>query len=387
MKRQENPLNSSSSRRETLPENHQAKSIGCMSGLFHLVCKYQKRRKFLTSAQKQDRVSPSSPKIPKPSPEVAVHEKTAKVKEEEAINSFGKSSPPECDFRRFSCEAPRNRTLAADIQRSNSVNSPENFRRPQTLVARLMGLDEIPVASPKSASEKRQKLLGALEKCDEDLKALRKIIESIRLSDQIQSPSPTADWFTGTGGSNGTSSTRSDFKVQASYGPIRRARFQLDSRDSIMKHKSSSEYNGERPSPVSVLDEISSPPFTSKRRKNGEYKRSKEDNISFSFHRITAESLPRPSGRRGDYGCEYFWLPPKKLDWVSPFSSSRAMVESVNEVCQEVNWEEKRELRRIGLAIQDYIFAGLIEEVVKELECCSLYSSLRFEACRKRLCF
>ncbi|XP_043690923.1 uncharacterized protein LOC122641702 [Telopea speciosissima] len=387
MKRQENPL-SSSSRRETLPENHQAKSIGCMSGLFHLVWKYQKRRKLLTSARKQDRGSPSPPKIPKPSLEDTVHEKTTKMKEEEDIRSLGKCAPPECDFRRFSCEAPRSPTLTADILRSNSVNSPENFRRPQALVARLMGLDEIPVASPKSASEKRQKLLGALEKCDEDLKALRKIIESIRLSEQFQCPSPAADGLTGPSESRGLASPRSELKAPVSYGPKRRYWYQLDSRDSITTHKSSSDYNGERPSPVSVLDEISSPPFVSKRYKKGEQEKSKEDNISFSFHRrITTESLPRPSGRREDYDCEYFWLPPKKLDWISPFTSSRAMIESVNEVCQEVHRGEKRELGRIGLAIQDHIFAGLIEEIVKELGCCSLYSSLPFEACRKRLCF
>ena len=50
MKRQDT-LRSSSSRRETTPDKdnrHADKTIGCMSGLFHFVYKYQRRRKFLT---------------------------------------------------------------------------------------------------------------------------------------------------------------------------------------------------------------------------------------------------------------------------------------------------------------------------------------------------
>lgn len=39
-----------------------------------------------------------------------------------------------------------------------------------------------------SASEKRRKLLGALEKCDEDLKVLKKVIETARSVEHIRSP-------------------------------------------------------------------------------------------------------------------------------------------------------------------------------------------------------
>lgn len=51
-----------------------------------------------------------------------------------------------------------------------------------------MGLEAVP-ASPDSVAEKRRKLLGALQRCDDDLKALKKIIEAVRSSDP---PSPAA---------------------------------------------------------------------------------------------------------------------------------------------------------------------------------------------------
>ena len=57
--------------------------------------------------------------------------------------------------------------------------------------------------------------------------------------------------------------------------------------------------------------------------------------------------------------------------------SSKAMIKSVEEVCRDIAWGEKRELGRIGLALQDYICKDLIEEIVRELGC--LYT-LPFEA-------
>jgi len=74
--------------------------------------------------------------------------------------------------------------LPAEIRRSKSLNSPERFRAPPALVARLMGLSDIPplTTSELAVAEKRRRLLGALEKCDEDLKALKKIIDVVKSS-------------------------------------------------------------------------------------------------------------------------------------------------------------------------------------------------------------
>lgn len=66
--------------------------------------------------------------------------------------------------------------------------------------------------------------------------------------------------------------------------------------------------------------------------------------------------------------------------------SSRAMIESVEEVCRDISWGEKREIGRIGLALQDHICRDLIEEIVTDLGCYCFYT-LPFEACKRRLSF
>lgn len=135
-------------------------------------------------------------------------------------------SRKEVDLRRFSCDMQRSPTLPADIRRS-----PQNFPTPPALVARLMGLETM----PESAADKRRKLLGALEKCNEDLNALKKIIEAVQSSER-QKSTPAAD---------------------------------------AAATKRCWEFNGE-PSPVSVLDEFSGSPWSarychSRRHSNGSF--------------------------------------------------------------------------------------------------------------------
>lgn len=91
--------------------------------------------------------------------------------------------------RRISCDLPtRSPTLSAEIRRSSSVNSPTKNGKSPALVARLMGLEAVPAAE-ETSSEKRRKLLGALEKCDNDLKALKKIIMALRSPEIAHPPS------------------------------------------------------------------------------------------------------------------------------------------------------------------------------------------------------
>ncbi|KAJ6741600.1 hypothetical protein OIU85_015758 [Salix viminalis] len=68
----------------------------------------------------------------------------------------------------------------------------------------------------------------------------------------------------------------------------------------------------------------------------------------------------------------------------SPLWSSKAMVESVNQVCKDAAWGERREIGRIGLALQDYIFRDLIEEIVKDMgfDCIYQLGPLPFESSR-----
>ncbi|KAL0404714.1 UNVERIFIED_CONTAM: hypothetical protein Sradi_2112200 [Sesamum radiatum] len=71
-----------------------------------------------------------------------------------------------------------------------------------------------------------------------------------------------------------------------------------------------------------------------------------------------------------------------------PVRSSRAMVKSVEEVCRDIAWGEKREAGRIGLVLQDQLCRELIEEVVKELvKPSGNVQPLPLEACKRRLCF
>ena len=96
-----------------------------------------------------------------------------------------------------------------------------------------LGVEDYPASKTEteSVAEKRQRLLGALQKCDEDLKALKKIIEAVRCTDQLRTPSPaisnSADCFGG--------------KIRT------------------VSETNCSELKGEQqqqPSPVSVLDEF-----------------------------------------------------------------------------------------------------------------------------------
>ncbi|XP_059668249.1 uncharacterized protein LOC132313479 [Cornus florida] len=303
LKRQETLL-SSSSHRETVSENQHAKAIGCMSGILQLVSKYhRRRRKFLTFGRKQEKnaVPGASKAVPQP--------QAAQV----------------CDKRRFSCDVPRSPTIPAEIRRSNS---------PPAVVERVMGSEKI------TAAEERRKLMGALEKCDEELKALKKIIESVRSSEHLKSPPVTV--------------------------------------------KKCLDFNCEQPSPVSVLDEfITRSPLISERKRhsNGRVaqqhkqqsrkKPGEEDIVNVCFlNRVATEPFEAKH----------------EPVVATPLWSSRAMVESVEQVCRDIAWGEKREVGRIGLALQDHICRDLIEEIVKELKCCCVYS-LPLEACKRRLSF
>lgn len=154
-----------------------------------------------------------------------------------AENSGPENSKAAASERKLSSEVPRSPTLPAEIRCSVMKAPPEESRREgPAIVARLMGLEAAP-APTDSVAEKRQKLLGALQRCDEDLKALKKIIEAVRLADPPrQSPSPTV----------------------ASVG--------LDDKLRTVSEVKCSVVNGDQqqqqPSPVSVLDEFTRSPLS-----------------------------------------------------------------------------------------------------------------------------
>ncbi|KAI9093620.1 hypothetical protein K1719_027069 [Acacia pycnantha] len=350
MKRQ-NSIVSSSSRRENAPDKLQSKTIGCMSGIIHLVCKSHSSHRFLTFGKKQIKNESSFPAK-------AEQPKQAPVKEGE---SFKEDRTNACHNPSLSREAPRSPTLRADIRRSNPAKTPENFRTPPALVARLMGLEDGPkVASaaekPESVEERRERLLNALQKCDDDLKALKKIIEAVRSADSPEAISKNVSC--------------------------------LGDKIRTVTEVTCLEFKGEQqPSPVSVLDEFTRSPVRF---------RNYSQLHSHSIGRVQLQKKPGEENTCFYERMKTSELVHKKVkvkvkeeeeeEESVTLWSKKVMKESVEEVCRDIAWGEKREIGRIGLALHDHICRDLIDEIVRDLGFCCFHS-LPFQACKRRLSF
>ncbi|KAM7270105.1 hypothetical protein ACFE04_029319 [Oxalis oulophora] len=332
--KKEEPLSPSSSRRrrENSPErnNLQAKSIGCMSSFLKFIYGNNNGRRSLTFGKKNEKnVQTCKQQSSKKANDDQQKSSLKILQDETLLNNISHG------IKRLSCDVPRSPTLPADIRRSNATASSS-----PAIVVRLMGLEEknnINVRKEESTAEKRRKLLGALEKCDEDLKALKKIIEIVTKT--------------------------SDNSVDG----------EKDKREEVNKKSN-------------VIDEFTRSAL------NGYSKRC-------IYGRVQQKKRPGEEEETGIVANICFGTgstQAKKGDNIRPTSSSTPMAESVNEVCRDIAWGVKREVGRIGLALQDNICRELIEEIVKEMECCSsgsLYykknipSVLPFEACKRRLSF
>ncbi|KAE9588704.1 hypothetical protein Lalb_Chr22g0358171 [Lupinus albus] len=177
MNRHSSAISPSSTRRENAPAEKkiQAKTIGCMSGILHLLpnSRSRHRRRFLTFGKTHTKNHSYS------SPSSENFQRENQKEEEIPDVSITRNS-------RSSCEVLRSPTLPAEIRRSIPAapeTAEEKRRRTPALVVRLMGLEDLPVTPPESMEAKKLRLLGALQRCDEDLKVLKKIIESIRSED------------------------------------------------------------------------------------------------------------------------------------------------------------------------------------------------------------
>ncbi|XP_064941349.1 uncharacterized protein LOC135625715 [Musa acuminata AAA Group] len=385
----------SSSRREVSSENRPA-TIGCMSGIFRLLCVHRdsSSRKRLTSGKTKEKPSVTTPSGPTAPPPPLV---------EDGDKQTGPS--------RCSCETPGSPMIPQDIREPGAeavvAASPETPRRRPALVARLMGLEDLPditvSVTPEAAADQRRELQRALEKCDEDLRALRRIIEAVRLA-EIQAKAVS-------------SSVRS-------AGPIKS--------DGLDARK---ECEGEQPSPVSVLDAISSPRYRSKRSPNEKKETTavgsrivKPSRMGFLFvgEQIQRQRRQQPRhyvhGRATDAeeincaGEGYRQKAPdaaksiEAMPWVIELKgreivrmiggvrrkcwrrrwrrASREMAESVEEVWADAAWEEETwEVARVGVWMESVIWRDLVEELVVEFLgwCCRL--SLPFGTCRKILSF
>ncbi|CAL9120593.1 unnamed protein product, partial [Musa acuminata var. zebrina] len=390
-------MQASSSRREVSSENRPA-TIGCMSGIFRLLCVHRdSSRKRLTSGNRAAVVAPSYPPNGNSNSTVTTPSGPTAPPPPLVEDGTKQTGPSRC-----SCEKPGSPMIPQDIREPGAeavvAASPETPRRRPALVARLMGLEDLPditvSVTPEAAADQRRELQRALEKCDEDLRALRRIIEAVRLA-EIQAKAVS-------------SSVRSAGLIKSDG---------LDARK---------ECEGEQPSPVSVLDAISSPRYRSKRSPNAcvslhgthlnaEKKETtavgsrivKPSRMGFLFvgEQIQRQRRQQPRhyvhGRATDAeeincaGEGYRQKAPdaaksiEAMPWVVELkgreivrmiggvrrkcwrrrwrSASREMAESVEEVWADEAWEEETwEVARVGVWMESVIWRDLVEELVVE---------------------
>ncbi|XP_010036421.2 transmembrane protein 131 isoform X2 [Eucalyptus grandis] len=373
-----------------------SKSIGCMSGLFHLLSRYQHRRKSLTYGKRQQKNAVVSPPAKDGAPAALV---PALLRKGAAGN---RDDGPPAAAKRISCEVPRSPTLPAEIRRSHPRRAAPPLPpplpaqpRPQqpTVVARLMGLTA--GEAPESAAEKRRELLGALDKCDRDLKALKKIIDVVRSSEQLRSPvgaaKPNASFDARlqelAAKEDGDTDRDGDDDDDDSSGDNENGNGGGEPQEKE-EEQQEQQQPAEQPSPVSVLEEFTRSTLLSGYAKRQSIERlvpppqKKKPLEEFNYSiclldRITYEpSLAR--ARIDESRVPAAASPPPS--WIS-----EAMRQSVEQVCKDIAWGQRREVGRIGLALHDHICRDLIEEMVREMGYGGIASSLPFEACKRRL--
>ncbi|XP_068658549.1 uncharacterized protein [Aristolochia californica] len=355
----------SGSRRETVTESLKCRKIGCMSGILHLL--HSPSRKRLTLAKNQDKTVISSTKS-KPPSKIKSSARTSAGKKSTRTIRASDIAADGIELRRFSCDVPRSPTITPAIRRCNSINSSETLRRPPALVAQLMGLDDFPAED--STAEKRRKLITALQKCDADLKDLKRIIETARQTEDQRRKSVSED--------PEGSPAREDLQESSARERHSKTGASLGSSASDMDilplcEKSCGETNSEQPSPVSVHDgAIFSPDYNcSPTSDKGDVRCTnlKEEAMNRSFfHR---DSMDEPSvrvyQREEDEPFKHLAFTMTFPRRRSNFWGSKEMIETVNKVWKDGIWEEKWELGKICISMEDHIFGGLVEEMITEL--------------------
>ncbi|CAI0374610.1 unnamed protein product [Linum tenue] len=381
---------SSSSRREAAATAADSSdSPGCMAGILRIVSRYhngRRRRRFLTFRR------PSAAAI-----------FAGDHKQSNAADT-GKSKPT------LAREVPRSPTIPPEIRRSpdlppkapgggsNSHNRNTNTTR-QALVARLMGLDD--GGGGAVAAEQRRKLLGALEKCDEDLKALKEMIDEVKKS--VGGDGSAADYgsFRAPAGNDDKEAELEEENRSDRLTPLSEWTRPYHNNNHYNKSHAPSTGGGGIP--------------RQQKKKPGDH----EEGIF--FFDISAKRPPPAAAAATMIGhrhpspsttMESLLFPCRGREQRSNKSNSstsekKAMAESVERACSDIAWGQKREVGRIGLALQDHICRDLVEEFVREVfghylmnkyykfyydsrvsrESCDMISTLPFDACKRSLRF
>ncbi|CAL4930714.1 unnamed protein product [Urochloa decumbens] len=422
------------------------RGIGCMAGLLRLISPYHRshHRKRLTAKSNAAQAS-AAPSMPSsPTKKKAASASAAPLSPAPSPAKPAKQQQaPVAVRRRRSCDAPRSPTIAPEHRRS-SCDSPRP--PPPAIVARLMGLEESappsPAAAaprsatvptrpppatpaPETAAEKRRKLLGALEKCDEDLKTLRRIIAAVRAaemraaaaSDAAAAPAAAAKWMASRDEHSPSPSPSPPTPQQ--HGKLRGV-----------------EQQQLYPSPDSVLDAISSPRFPCRKRPapctdldaggkagvvangavapaaavgskivkpsrtlvfTGDYCKIKScDEPTLRLHAVhhlvppvvaagAPVRLPRAAGAESWRHHRWRW----ELEAAAAGRViSRAMVESVGEAMwgpPQGGDEQRKERGLVAAALERAIVQDLVADLLTEL--LAMSGRGHGHGCRKRLCF
>ncbi|KAE8668061.1 hypothetical protein F3Y22_tig00112347pilonHSYRG00008 [Hibiscus syriacus] len=215
-------------------------------------------------------------------------------------------------FSFFSKHNKRSKFISCGKEKREEAAHDEERLKDAKLVIRSPTL---PINFLDSGADKRVKLpqVGAVEKCDEDLKALQRINEVVKTSISV-----------GLGDSN----------------ELRRRR-SLQQKHQLIKKKAE--------------EEKIAPTATATTGAGG------------FLHRFTTEHVAYTKSNNND----------EENDSVSgvrrrnALTKAKCMIQSVHEVCKDIAWGERREIGIIGLALQHHICRDLIHELVKEIACYS----------------
>ncbi|GMI70040.1 hypothetical protein HRI_000673300 [Hibiscus trionum] len=255
--------------RERKVARRRRNSMGCMPAIFSLFSKHHKRSKFISCGREQRKE--------------AAHD-------EERLKDA-----------KFPIRSP---TLPVEMRVEN---------RRHALVARLMGLDKFP-PSPESTAgaDKRVRLqqVGAVEKCDEELKAVQRIIEVVKTSISV--------------GLGKNYELRRRRSPQQKHQLIKKAEEEYITTTTTATATATVTVT----EACSFLDRFTKEPVAYAKSNNN------EENDSVSGIRR---------------------------------NNTLSMIHSVDEVCKDIAWGERREIGIIGLALQQNICRDLIHELVKEI--------------------
>uniref|UniRef100_A0A0A9DHX5 DUF3741 domain-containing protein n=1 Tax=Arundo donax TaxID=35708 RepID=A0A0A9DHX5_ARUDO len=409
-----------------------------MAGLLRLISPYHRshHRKRLTTKNATQASAPqpplpkkkeAAPPPPSPSP----------------LKPMQQPQHPIVVRRRRSCDAPRSPTIVPEHRRA-SCDSPRPS--PPAIVARLMGLEESALPSPaaaaprplptrpppppplETAAEKRRKLLGALEKCDEDLKTLRRIIAAVRAAEMRAAAASEAVPMAATPPGKGDKWMAGRDEQSPSPSPS-------PSPPLPQQHKPRTGTEEQYPSPDSVLDAISSPRFPCRKQPSprsnldagsktgcdngavaptvgskivkpsrafvfsGNYCKTKAGVesplqplavVGVHHHPVPAAVSAIEAGAPARLPREESWRHHRRRWELEAAAAgrviSRAMVDSVGEVWGHGGAGEQRwESGRVAAALESAIMQDLVADIVAELLPHSGHG--HGAGCRKRLCF